>query len=99
MRMPTSSDRRIVVLTEGFSNPVNAKTGASVVRYREDEVVAVLDKQHAGKLAVEILGAGDNTPVIASLDEANGANTLLIGTRVGRRPNSRCLATDHLCCT
>lgn len=84
------ANQRIVVLTEGHSDPVTAKTGASVIRYRESEVVAVLDAQHAGKMAVEILGVGARIPVIATLAEASDADTLLIGTAPtgGRMPSS-----------
>ena len=85
----SSADRRYVVLTEGFSNPVTAKTGASVIRYRESDVVAVLDAENAGKKAIEILGAGEAIPVVATLGEVSGANTLLIGTAPtgGRLPD------------
>lgn len=72
--------RRFIILTEGFSNPVTAKTGTSMIRYCEDQVVAVLDAEHAGKTAVDILGVGDRIPVIAKLSEAPAANSLLIGT-------------------
>ena len=84
-----SDDRRIVVLTEGFSNPVTAKTGASVIRYREQDVVAVLDAENAGKRAIEILDVGENIPVVASLTDVAQANTLLIGTAPtgGRLPD------------
>ncbi len=80
---------KIVVLTEGFSNPVTAKTGASVIRYRESDVIAVLDAENAGKMASDILGAGSEIPVIASLDQAPDADTLLIGTAPtgGRLPD------------
>lgn len=85
----TSEDAKIVVLTEGFSNPVTAKTGASVIRYRESDVLAVLDAENVGKRAAEILGAGENIPVVASLDDVPAANTLLIGTAPtgGRLPD------------
>lgn len=90
MSMSTASDRKIVVLTEGCSDPVTAKTGASVIRYCEDEVLAVLDSTHAGKRAAEILGAGADIPVVASLGEVPAAKTLLIGTAPtgGRMPES-----------
>ena len=76
----STTNRRFLVLTEGYSNPVTAKTGASVIRYCESEVVAVLDAENAGKTAAEILGAGENVPVVASLADAPEAKTLLIGT-------------------
>ena len=50
------------------------------MRYCTEEVVAVLDANHAGKMAKQILGAGENIPVIASLEDASAADTLLIGT-------------------
>jgi len=85
MAAPT---RRIIVLTEGHSDPITAKTGASVIRYCEQEVLAVLDSENTGKKALNILGAGPSIPVIASLDDATDADTLLIGTAPtgGRMP-------------
>lgn len=71
--------RRIVVLTEGYSNPHTGKTGANVIRYLPGQVVAVLDSTQAGKTSQELLEAGGNTPVVASLAAAGAADTLLIG--------------------
>lgn len=73
------SERRIVILTDGRTNPVNAKTAACVVRYKPEEVVALLDPTQAGKTAGELLGVGGSIPIVATLAEATGANTLLIG--------------------
>jgi uncharacterized NAD-dependent epimerase/dehydratase family protein len=75
----SASPRRLVVLTEGRTNPVTAKTAACVIRYGHDEVVALLDSTQAGKTSQELLGIGGAIPVVKSLDEAAGANTLLIG--------------------
>lgn len=75
----TASPRRLVILTEGRTNPVTAKTAACVIRYGHDEVVALLDSTQAGKTSQELLGIGGAIPVVKSLDEAAGANTLLIG--------------------
>ncbi|MEZ6106508.1 MAG: DUF1611 domain-containing protein [Pirellulaceae bacterium] len=71
-------NRRIVILTEGYSNPRTAKTAANLIRYRPQEVVAVLDATQAGKRSGELLQVGD-VPVIASLDDAPDSDTLLIG--------------------
>jgi uncharacterized NAD-dependent epimerase/dehydratase family protein len=70
---------RIVVLTEGNTNPLSGKTAASVIRYRPDEVVAVLDSTAAGRTAQELLGVGGDLPIVAALADAPPANTLLIG--------------------
>lgn len=70
--------RRIVVLTEGYTNPRTAKTAANLIRYRPEEVLAVLDATQAGKRSGELLQVGD-VPIVASLDEAPATDTLLIG--------------------
>jgi uncharacterized NAD-dependent epimerase/dehydratase family protein len=66
-------------LTEGHSDPVTAKTAACILRYRPEEVVALLDSTQAGRKSHELFGVGGATPVVASLDGAPDANTLLIG--------------------
>lgn len=71
--------RRIVILTQGHTNPVEAKTAACVIRYRGDEVVAALDSTVANRTTGELLGVGDDKPIVASLSEAPEADTLLIG--------------------
>jgi len=73
------ADRRIVILTDGRTNPVNAKTAACVVRYKPEDVVALLDTTQAGKTAGELLGVGGSLPIVAKLADAPPANTLLIG--------------------
>ena len=73
------SSRRIVILTEGYTNPSRAKTAAGVLRYAGDDVVSVLDSTEAGETAQALLNAGGNTPVVASVKDAAKANTLMIG--------------------
>src|SRR6185295_7558868 len=70
--------RRIIILTEGHTEPHAGKTAACVIRYRGDDVVALLDSTQAGKTSGDLLGVG-NTPIIAKLDDAPDANTLLLG--------------------
>ncbi len=71
-------NRRFVILTEGQSNPIRAKTASCVIRYCPDEVIALLDRTQAGKTSRDLLAVGD-VPVIARLDQAPEAKTLLIG--------------------
>jgi uncharacterized NAD-dependent epimerase/dehydratase family protein len=73
------SDRRIIILTEGHTNPLTAKTASCVLRYRPDEVVALLDSTQAGQTASALMNVGGDTPIVATLAEAPDANTLLIG--------------------
>jgi uncharacterized NAD-dependent epimerase/dehydratase family protein len=76
---PIDHARRMLVLTDGHSNPITAKTACSVLRYCPGEVVAVLDAAAAGKTAAELLGVGGAIPVVADIGSAADANTLLIG--------------------
>lgn len=71
--------RKMVLLTWGHSNPRTAKTATGLLRYCPDECVAVLDPDRAGKTAQEFLETGGDTPIIATLDEAPGADTLVLG--------------------
>lgn len=74
-----SAGRRLVILTEGHSEPITAKTAVSVIRYCPDEVVAVFDRQTPIRTAGELLGVGGEIPVIGDLDQAAGATALMIG--------------------
>ena len=69
---------RIVILTEGKSTPYEAKTATGILRYRPDDVVAILDSTRAGKNAGDVLGVGGNVPFVSKLSETD-ADTLLIG--------------------
>ena len=75
----TNEPRRIVMLTEGYPEPITAKTGVSVMRYCPGDVVAVFDRGEAGKTAGELFGVGGSVPVIGRLEDAPTANTLMIG--------------------
>ena len=72
-------NRKILILTEGLSNPNSAKTACSVIRYRRDEVVGVLDTTVPPQPAQALLEVGGDLPVVNSLDALPEANVLLIG--------------------
>ncbi len=82
--------RRLAILTEGNTEPVRGKTATCLLRYRPEEVVALLDSTQVGKTAQDLLGVGGDTPVVGSLDDAPEANTLMIGTASagGRFPDA-----------
>lgn len=71
--------RKMIILTDGHNDPHTAKTAHCVIRYRPHEVVAVLDRMHAGRCSQEVMGVGGEIPVVGGLAEAPEANTLLIG--------------------
>jgi uncharacterized NAD-dependent epimerase/dehydratase family protein len=69
----------MVVLTQGHSEPVTAKTATCLVRYRPEEVVALLDSTQAGKTTQDVLGVGGDIPFVSCLEEAPDANVLAVG--------------------
>lgn len=73
------ADRRMVVLTEGHTDPITAKTASSVIRYCPEQVIGLFDSTAAGGTAQDVLGVGSSVPVIGSLDDAADANVLMIG--------------------
>jgi len=72
-------NRKILILTEGLSNPNSAKTACSVIRYRLDEVVGVLDTTVPPQPAHALLEVGGDLPIVNSLEALPEANVLLIG--------------------
>ncbi len=91
--------RHLVVLTEGFARTLKAKTAQCLLRYRPDRVVAVLDSAEAGQTAEQVFGVGGDIPVVSSLDDVSGADTLLIGvaTPGGFLPdNMRAIVLDAI---
>lgn len=71
--------RKLVILTEGYTNPHTAKTASCLIRYRRDEVLALLDSTQSGRTAQDLLGVGGALPIVSSLAQVPDANTLLLG--------------------
>ena len=71
--------RKLLLLTEGHSNPSTAKTAVNLIRYKPGEVVAILDSTNQGTTSQSLFGLGGDLPVVGSLEDAPGADTLLIG--------------------
>ncbi|MEM1028316.1 MAG: DUF1611 domain-containing protein [Planctomycetota bacterium] len=63
----------LAILTEGQTNPLSAKTAVSLLRYRGDEVAALIDTQTAGQTTQHALGFGGDTLIVASLEALGGA--------------------------
>lgn len=94
-----------LIIADGDFGPMTSKTANSVIRYRPEQVVAVLDRQQAGRTVQDVLGFGGAIPVVGSMDEglAKGPDAVLIGIAPlgGRLPDEwrRWLAQalDHGC--
>ena len=79
-----STERRLLILAEGFSDdPHYGKTSRGVLRYRPEQVVAVLDSGRAGETQ-------EGFPIVATVEEALAyePTTALVGvaTTGGRFP-------------
>ncbi|TWT37431.1 hypothetical protein KOR34_23810 [Posidoniimonas corsicana] len=72
-------NEQIVLLTDGAASLLAAKTATSILRYRGENVVGVLDRSRAGQTTNQAFGVGGDTPIIASLSDAPDATTLTIG--------------------
>lgn len=81
--------RKIIALTEGYSNPQTAKTARNLIYYCPGEVVALFDRLNIGKTSIDLLGVGD-VPVIGSLDTVKDADTLIMSVALpgGKLPQS-----------
>jgi uncharacterized NAD-dependent epimerase/dehydratase family protein len=78
------SEIRYLILAEGFSaDPHHGKTARGVLRYRRDDVVAILDSMRAGEVE-------DGVPVVGSVNDSLCFNptTALVGvaTQGGQFP-------------
>ena len=61
-----SAERRVLILAEGFSQDTHhGKTMRGVLRYRREDVVAILDSEHVGETI-------EGVPVVADVDAAAG---------------------------
>ncbi|MBL9199876.1 MAG: DUF1611 domain-containing protein [Opitutaceae bacterium] len=80
---PRSPQRLAILQHGGLLTPKHGKTGLSLLRYRGDEVVAVVDRDAAGRSLREItrLPLKRDIPIVASVAEAlaHKPNALAIG--------------------
>lgn len=66
----TANTRRLAILADGSLDFHHGKTATSILRYRPDEVVAVIDRAHAGSTTGQTLGLAGATPIVADLSDA-----------------------------
>lgn len=78
--MATQS-RRLAILAEGLLDFHHGKTATSMLRYRAESVVAVVDSTHAGRTTDDVLGIGGDTPIVGDVADTYemGPSALLIG--------------------
>lgn len=59
--------------------PDRAKTAVGVLRYGDHDVVAVLDREHAGDRVGDHLPSVQDAPIVADMSEVPGCDALVIG--------------------
>jgi uncharacterized NAD-dependent epimerase/dehydratase family protein len=73
--------RKLAVLTEGTTDIYRNKTAIGLLRFRGEDVVCVLDTQHAGQSLRDLTGIDRDIPVVGTVEEVHrlGAQWLVIG--------------------
>ncbi len=91
--MLKSSDKIVILLPEGIQEN-SGKTGISVVRYSDCEIVAIIDYKFAGKSFYQLTGINRDIPIVSSVEESlkYAPNVLLIGMA----PSGGILPTEWL---
>ena len=74
-------DKKFVIFAEDCFGLFTSKIAASLLRYRADRCVAVLDSTKAGQTVQDVLGYGGPIPIVAAVDDALQAQpeVLVIG--------------------
>jgi uncharacterized NAD-dependent epimerase/dehydratase family protein len=62
--------RRLAILAEGTLDFHHGKTAASLLRYRPEDVVAVIDSENAGRTTQEVLGLGGAIPIVRDVRDS-----------------------------
>ena len=68
-----------VVLLAHEGVPERAKTAVNLLRYGDEEVAAVLDRDTAGKRVSDFLPGVRDAPIVAGMDEVPACDELIIG--------------------
>lgn len=68
MRLPLNQ-KIAILLHEGVTG-TQGKTGLAILRYSESPIVAVIDRECAGKSLLELTGIKRNVPIVPSLNAA-----------------------------
>jgi len=73
--------KRLLLLTEGHLGIFSSKTAVSVLRYRPDDVVGILDSAYAGQALGPIVPGVKEVPIFASVSDAESLrpDAILIG--------------------
>lgn len=73
--------KRMLILTEGYTGRYTSKAAAGIIRYRRNDVLAIIDSQHAGEDPEPLLGVGKGLPIVPDVQSGLKLSpaTLVIG--------------------
>ncbi|HYX80853.1 MAG TPA: DUF1611 domain-containing protein [Gemmatimonadales bacterium] len=76
----TTPQHRFLIIADREFGPLTSKTANSCIRYFPDRIVAVLDRNQAGKTAQDVLGFGGQIPIVGDFEHGlQGATAVLVG--------------------
>ncbi|MGW2842052.1 DUF1611 domain-containing protein [Streptomyces sp. NPDC001493] len=64
------AEKKFVLFAEGCFGLFTSKIAASLVRYRGDSCVAVIDSRRAGQTVQDVLGYGGDIPIVSRVEQA-----------------------------
>lgn len=70
--------KRLAILAHDHF-PDDAKTAVGVLRYSDDDVVAVLDHEHAGERVADHIPDVQDAPIVSDMGQAPACDALLVG--------------------
>ncbi|KAH0533845.1 hypothetical protein FGG08_007530 [Glutinoglossum americanum] len=78
-RMAETTERRLALLMHGAIQGDGGKMGLGLLRYSEDPIICVIDKESVGQDITALTGIPRPVPIVASVEDAAalGANTLV----------------------
>ena len=89
---------RYAILAHESFDYILSKTGNMLIRYKPNEVCAVIDRNHYGKTAEDVLGWGGSIPCVLNFDQAKqyAPTHLVIGNapQGGRLDNKSLIEID-----
>lgn len=62
--------KKFILFAEACFGLFSSKIAASLIRYRPDDCVAVIDSTQAGKTVQDVLGYGGGIPIVARVEDA-----------------------------
>ena len=68
--MHLQPNQRVAILLHDGIMGVHGKTGVALLRYSEAQIVAVIDRQCAGKSLSKLTGINRDVPIVATVEKA-----------------------------